>query len=320
MQSNRETASKPAWFYRLQALAHKRRKEKGIYSYSDDDEPMPPIKPEEFDEDLSDHVSQPCDSDCEYETDAEGGQCCKKHGYGDDRSETSGGFDHPDGPDQEYYLLKEMRTERKREIYERGGRQKVLEEQQEQHREELEFESLHIKPIQEAINKAHKQKKPDPLKRIGGKHFDLWSTDHLQYCPKGANPTLYIEFYSVDEWDDAKTDHPERKSKRVSGHIYMLESTVCDLDYFIPPKYPSTKTYPLPTLDENAKGQLQFIDDKYLTLKINPDPIFEKCGDPVPSGTPNVLLYYGECSVYSSQRARQKQNEKGAKRRSASPE
>ncbi|KAJ4122987.1 hypothetical protein NW768_009979 [Fusarium equiseti] len=316
--------SRPAWFHRLQALVQQRKKEKGIHCDSDDDEPVPPIKPEEFDQDLSDYLSDPCVSDCEYETDAKGDKCCKKHGYGDIRSESSGGSYNPYGPDWEYYLLKEMRNERKEEIYARGGRQKVLKEQQEQEKKELEFELSYIEPIQEAIDKAQKRKKPAPLKHLSGKEFTLWSTDHVKHCPEEIAPTRYITFYSDDEWDDAKRDHPERKSKRLAGHIYILGSTVLDLGYFIPPKYPSTKTYPLPTPDENAKVEVQFIDDNHLTPKINPDPIFKKYGAPVPSDAPSMLFYYGEARIWAYEQRLRKQKESGEekreRRRSASSE
>ena len=66
------------------------------------------------------------------------------------------------GDDQGYHHLNEDRTFRKLEITE-SGRKRVLEEKQKRHREELEYETREMNPIQEAIDKAEKQKNTLPL-------------------------------------------------------------------------------------------------------------------------------------------------------------
>ncbi|CAG7559435.1 unnamed protein product [Fusarium equiseti] len=273
---------RPAWFYRIQALNHQRCEDQGVSSC--DRISLPIVEPEDFDEDLSDCVSESSSSD-------------------------SGGGDYEDN--QEYYHLEELRTERKMDVYERGGRKKILEEKQKRDREEQEFEISRIKPIQEAIDKVQKQKSPPPLKHFFGKEFTLWSTDHVKHCPNDADRTRYLELCSHDMLHELCSDVFDDNREGLF-----------DFDDFIPPKYPSTKAYPLPSADGESKVEVQFIEDHHLTLKISPELIFSKYGQhgtPVPSGAPSVFTYYGEDTEYSAQQARQQKRKKGARRRSASP-
>ena len=252
--------SRPAWSYRVQALCQQRIEDQGVTSRNRSTSLF--VKSEDFDEDISDYVSESSPSD---------------HEGGDD------------GDDRGYRYLNEKRTWRKLEITE-SGRKKVVEQKQARHRDELEYETRQMNRVQEAIDKAEKQKKPPPLQRLGGRELRLFSTDHVKHCPEEVAPTRYIEFYSDDEWDN-----PYIKSNELSGHIYILGNTVFDLGYFTQPKYPGTKTYSLPNPYGYSKVEVQFIDNNHLTLKISPKPVFSKYGAPVPSDAPDVLLYYGKC-------------------------
>jgi hypothetical protein len=156
-------------------------------------------------------------------------------------------------------------------------RQKEMEQQRV--KEDLEFGSTQIQHVKHAIAAAQKRKsKKDtpPLKRLGGRTFKLWSLDHVKYCPEEAAPTRYIEFYSDDEWDSAKYDHPERKSKRLNRHVYLLSFTVCRLDYFTPPKHPILKMYTLKAGGGDWDLEIQLTDDDNLAIKWTKTWYFQK--------------------------------------------
>jgi hypothetical protein len=271
------------------------------------DDPFP-LHPEDFDEDFSDCTSiDLCDADegCEYDEN----DVCNRHGGFDDESDTSHDSDNSGGRDRYIYGMDYYDMEEKE-------REKMEKDRQ----NELELELYHVNLVKGAIVKAEKQedKKKSPLLRLGGRTFRLWSLDHLKYCPSEAAPTLYIEFYSNDEFDFDKWDHPELKNNELSGHIYLVSDAVCHLDLFTPPKYPSTKTYQLRADNQQWTLAIQFIDDYHLTIKMSSRLVFCKGTYRMPGGLPSEFTCYGIRDSSPADRRREEGNK--VRRRSASPE
>ncbi|KAF4943689.1 hypothetical protein FGADI_13239 [Fusarium gaditjirri] len=184
---------------------------------------------------------------------------------------------------------------------------------------ELEWEKKEIRPIKEAFTRAQQssQRNSAPLKKLGGRMFKLWSTDHVKHCTAEVAPTQYIEFYDPEEFrgfnstPDGTTD----------GHIYMVSTDVCEIDPFTPPRNPSLRTVRLDGNRGRHTFDVQFFDNHHLILKMPKDLVFYKQAISPPPEAPDVFTYYGICEDYSTKLYREKKRReaRGEQRRSASP-
>ena len=156
-----------------------------------------PLEPEDYDQDLSECNSVSCDSDngCEYDSMDE----CTTHGD-DYKSDTSSGS-YASGIDADYYDMKEQRKERKRHFRELQKAQ----QRPKKRKAKPEFgpaeEDDAVNEIKDAIAKAQRKKKLEPLDLLGGKDFELYSLDHIKHCPDDSALTRYIDFYADESFD-----------------------------------------------------------------------------------------------------------------------
>lgn len=213
--------SKPAWFYRLHDLARTRQAASGKphCEYLDDDLPL---EPEDYDEDLSEHSSLSCDSDngCEYHSYDE----CNRHGDGD-VSDTSDSSCAP-GIDMDYYDMEKQRKERKRHFRELEKAEQGPKKEKAKPESEPAEEEDAVNEIKDAIAKAQKKKELEPLDLLGGKDFELYSLDHIKYCPDESVLTRGIDFYA----DEAFDYNAPLKSDRITASVYLNTNPICDVD------------------------------------------------------------------------------------------
>ncbi|KAG5790675.1 hypothetical protein H9Q69_010266 [Fusarium xylarioides] len=286
----------PAWFHRVRSLAQDRQARQHFRYYDH----RLPTTPRDYDEDLSE-----CSNDSE------------------DSDESSVMGDIPENfasKEFQYYTMKEERNERKKELRKRRNGQGSNQDDNEWSEEaeiqkDLEWEEKHIAPIKEALTKAQQSSQPNyaPLKKLGPRHFKLWSTDHVKYCTFESAPITYIEFYDP-------RDFPALGDK-INGHIYMVSYNMCSIDPFTPPRSPSLKTVPLTGNRGRHSFEVQFFDDHHLILKMPKELVFYKQAISPPPEAPDVFTYYGECEAYSTKRflAKQRREARAERRRSASP-
>ena len=156
-----------------------------------------PLEPEDYDQDLSECNSVSCDSDngCEYDSMDE----CTTHGD-DYKSDTSSGS-YASGIDADYYDMKEQRKERKRHFRELQKAQQRPKKRKAKPEFSPAEEDDAVNEIKDAIAKAQRKKKLEPLDLLGGKDFELYSLDHIKHCPDDSALTRYIDFYADESFD-----------------------------------------------------------------------------------------------------------------------
>lgn len=277
----------PAWFYRVRSLVQDRKARGQAFRYYDDELPT---RPQDYDEDLSE---------------------CPNDGEDSDQSSTLSEISGNASSEKvQYYAMKEQRNERKKQLRDRrtgqGSNQSDDEWSEEtQVQKELEIEEEEIRPIKEALTKAQQSPEENsaPLKKLAGRLFRLWSTDHVKYCTFETAPRRYIEFYDPKEFRGFKT-YPDGK---IDGHIYMVADDMCEIDIFTPPKNSSLDFVRLDGNRGRHYFELQFFDNHHLTLKMPKDLVFYRQAISPPSEAPEVFTYYGICEKYEYKLYRAKQ-------------
>ncbi|PNP58881.1 hypothetical protein THARTR1_01129 [Trichoderma harzianum] len=290
----------PAWYYRLVALTIDKNRD---------------VRPEDFDEDLSDIDATPnhsgggkspsaLDCDC----DGEDSECDCQSWHVSERSYNGSDADY-------YYELKDEREERKQQL-----RDMEAEEKEEKERwrksESLKEEQVRAayKSLQQAEIKGHL---PSPLHSIAGKHFRLYSLDHFdhRYDPV-YYPSKYVEFYYIEEGDDTCTfKQPPTKETKIQGHLYLNVDCGCDFALFSPPKQAGLEKYSLKDADGKFAPIFQFISNDHLIVTVPRDIVFMDVPGHPPA--PDVFTFYGVRYDYKEEKRRWDEERKD--QRSPSP-
>ncbi|KAJ4003685.1 hypothetical protein NW766_012135 [Fusarium irregulare] len=216
---------------------------------------------------------------------------CTTHGDGF-KSDTSSGS-YASGIDADYYDMKEQHKERKRHFREL---QKAKPEFGPAEEDDAANE------IKDAIAKAQRKKKLEPLDLLGGKDFELYSLDHIKHCPDNSALTRYIDFYA-DESFDYNAPLKERPNHYKHPYGYTLD----------------LRGGPVHTPKVSSpRWKFSSFDDHDVTVKISAELVFAHAGKPKPDDAPNVFKYYGVCP--ESKKAEERWKREQESRSSASPE
>ncbi|KAG5747435.1 hypothetical protein H9Q70_009890 [Fusarium xylarioides] len=172
--------------------------------------------------------------------------------------------------------------------------------------DDIRLERRYVNEIKDALDRAQSlEETSTPLKLGLMRIFKLWSVDHIKHCPHELAPTMYIEFSSEFECGEFNQEQIRTlRAEKLSGHIYLLEDDVCEIDNFTPPEYCSTKTHNLGTSEEPV--YVQFFSDNYLTLKISRETVFANCEEDIPWNAPSFFTYYG---IWEIERERQEEEQ-----------
>lgn len=114
-------------------------------------------------------------------------------------------------------------------------------------------------------------------------------------------------------------DGSEDLSLPVAARVDLRMTTACELDQFAQPKYFNTGFEIYKDSLRGVEVQIHFIDDNHLVLKVSRDFVY--VGVEIPKDAPFKFTYYGIRDNYEiEQKAKQKEEEKKARGRSATPE
>ncbi|CVL01355.1 uncharacterized protein FPRN_11644 [Fusarium proliferatum] len=142
---------------------------------------------------------------------------------------------------------------------------------------DIALEMRYVNEIQSALDQAQSLEETSTPLNLGLiKTFKLYSRFEYGEFNRGQIQTL--------------------RAEKLSGHIYLLADTVCEIDNFTPPEHCSTKTHNLGTKEEPV--YIQFFNDSYLTLKISRETVFRHCEEKVPWIAPSFFTYYGIYEKY----------------------
>ncbi|KAK2030803.1 hypothetical protein LX32DRAFT_637862 [Colletotrichum zoysiae] len=278
----------PAWFYRVNAL-----------TYRSEDE----VLPHYFDEDISDLENDDAsedddasDSDVEYwcECDSEDQDCPHQ---AEDNEEMS---DHDDKASERsfdgsvadwYYELKSLREDRKREL--RSFRKAEAKEKQ----KAIEYDSRKVEEVRaayEALKKAKREGETLYMGSLVGKHFQLYSVDHIEYRWPGLQLSKFVVFYHPHADSPMLLQQAYKNGRRaVEGQVYLDVNAGCEFPLFRPPTRPRRRKHVLDCHCGKHKFVFQFIGDEHLILKVSRDLVFEGYEGPVPESAPEIFEFMG---------------------------
>lgn len=192
------------------------------------------------------------------------------------------------GSDADYYYeLKAERKERKLELQETRERNKQAKDGQRA------FDRDKEREVQEMYDSLKNAKQSEiPLEPIAGKHFCLYSLDHVDYCySSDMYPSKYVEFYHLDENDRSGQLLPARQETQMHGHVYFNSDTDCDFGPFSPPKHAGLEEFRLGSTRGKYGLVFQFISNDYVKLKVPREVVFAN-RDP-PAEAPEVFEFAG---------------------------
>ncbi|PON20048.1 hypothetical protein TGAM01_v211092 [Trichoderma gamsii] len=294
----------PAWYCRLVALTIEKKRD---------------VRPEDFDEDLSDIDATPKyngvgnnPSELNCDCDGEDTECdCQSSNDSEHSSERS-----YNGSDADYYYeLKHEREERKQQL-----RDMEVEEKEEKERLR-ESESVKEEEVQAAYKSLQQAEIRGsllcPLDSIASKTFRLYSLDYFDYRYDPVYyPSKYVEFYYIEEGDSTCTyKQPPTEETKIQGHLYLNVDCGCDFALFSPPKQAGLKKYSLKDVDGNFAPIFQFISNDHLIVTVSRDLVFMDV--PVPPLAPDMFTFHGVRYDYKEEKRRRDEERKP--QRSPSP-
>jgi hypothetical protein len=189
-----------------------------------------------------------------------------------------------DGPDAICFRqLRDKREERKQELQRRKD---FIQKQKEISREE---EMGKVREVQMAYETLESSMLKGNMPDLGllDATFELYSLDYFDHLydptPAGSHKK-YLKFQC------AEGQGPEN-AILLEGVLWLNHDVESEIAPFYPPSQPSLKHYRLDTIDGRFSLIVQFIDEKYLTLRVSRDLVF--MNRPQEASEPETFLFGG---------------------------
>lgn len=224
----------PAWYRRVRALEVARKevgKDLGWDAFDEDLSDLEPGSDADDDDtpavrcDISDH-----DSDC-----ARPSPDASDDDMDDEDGLSERSYNGPDADD--YYRLKGLREDRKRELIE------AKEELEELMESDLKDEAVMVKKIQAAIkavrNAESRGDAPAPYNSVANTMFHVFCVDYVKHCfCEWARSRKYVQFtYHVPDKDYGfKAMPPPNFDTKIHGQIYLTSDQCVLFEQFYPPR------------------------------------------------------------------------------------
>lgn len=267
----------PAWYYRLVALTIKKKRD---------------VRPEDFDEDLSDididATPDPLEPNCDCDSE-EDCECDDQSLHSSERSYNGSDADY-------YYELKHEREERKEELWDMKVEER---KQRESVRKDESVKEEEVQAAYKAVQEAESKGQPlPPLDSIAGKTFRLYSVDHVDHHYDSlVYSSKYVEFYYIEVIKEDGHVHtnkqPPSRDTKILGHLYLNASSGCDFDYFSPPKQAGLEKYSLKDIKGKFAPTFQFISNDHLIMTVSRDLVFMDIPGHPKDLAPDTFTFYG---------------------------
>ncbi|KAI1079044.1 hypothetical protein F5B20DRAFT_545957 [Whalleya microplaca] len=307
----------PEWYTRVLRVSAERKKSKlrtrgrdSRETESESESESEYVRPEDFDEDLSDTVQESDESDCTFECrcDKPESECecdmTSKHSY--------------EGEDADYYYeLKSEREERKWELKERRDPDARAKERK------LSTHKSKVKEVMNAyrgLEEATAQGEPSPPISIfstpeadkicpvpiDAKIYDLYSVDYVENCYDRDTAYYrgswnYVEFYPLAPDDPPpkkrrrhrKRQNQARTDQKTVGHIYVSPASDFGFRPFRAPEHASLQKHRFEGHDDE-EVTIQIISQKYLIIQVSRDMVAKhERYQQVPQSAPKVFEFVG---------------------------
>ncbi|KAK3348870.1 hypothetical protein B0T25DRAFT_546695 [Lasiosphaeria hispida] len=294
----------PSWYHRVLQ-----------FSYRADDRD---VEPWDFDEDISDleeDKTQAGDGDKqpkegEEDEGEDKGENCECDREDPDCDCQCGSDDYESGEDDDieseksyndsdadyYYMLKEMREERKREFLEE---KLEYQKEEEQAREEERVMEKEVLAAHKSLEKGEKQGNKTPLDPLAGQLFKIFCSDYIDHCFVPPYRTKMVEFYRVGDDHQAIPGRPEPggETDMIYGDMHLDSCTHCQFGPLCPPIHASQQAVKVETTDGKHELSFKFISDGYLSVEVSRELLSMARGDlpllDLPLAAPEVFEFVG---------------------------
>jgi hypothetical protein len=175
-----------------------------------------------------------------------------------------------DGPDAtSFHQLREMREERKHELQRRKD---FIQKQKEKYREDEIEKVREVQMAYETLESSMPKGNKMPVLGSLDTTFELYSVDYFNHLydptPSGSHKK-YLRFQHVEGQAQGSGN-----DILLEGILWLNPDVETELAPFYPPNQSGLQHYRLDTADGRFSLILQFIDHKYLTLRVSRDLVF----------------------------------------------
>ncbi|KAM0266610.1 hypothetical protein ACHAPA_006658 [Fusarium lateritium] len=173
-----------------------------------------------------------------------------------------------------------------------------------------EYDKTIMKEVMGALEDGRMSRNRPPLRRLTGRTPRLYSEGYKKFSSGEGCPRKYVEFYgSIDEYE---TDNViKRTQQSTQGHIYLRSNTICELDYFMPPTFPSNQIHKVTGNRGWQTLYFQFVSDDCLVVRIPRDLVFS-CDRVKPwlESAPGSFTFYGIAEDFPDEDEEDEEEEK----------
>ncbi|KAM0192239.1 hypothetical protein ACHAPI_008413 [Fusarium lateritium] len=271
---------RPNWYYRVVDIARSR---------GPGENEQWQTCPEDYDVDLSD--APDCTSEC--------GSECEHLEYSSDSSSVSWGMDL-----DQFHRMSRERNERKKEWKDVDGGPHGARSPS------PEYDKTIMKEVMGALEDGRMSRNRPPLRRLTGRTFRLYSEGYKKFSSGEGCPSKYVEFYgAIGEYET--DDVIKRTQQSTQGHIYLRSNTICELDYFMPPTFPSNQIHKVTGNRGWQTLYFQFVSDDCLVVRIPRDLVFS-CDRVKPwlESAPGSFTFYGIAEDFPDEDEEDEEEEK----------
>ncbi|KAH7015845.1 hypothetical protein EDB80DRAFT_345790 [Ilyonectria destructans] len=262
----------PAWYIRLVALT--------LTGEID-------VEQDDFDEDISELEEDPDDGsaeEVECGCDGDDPECaCLAE---DQESERS----HDDSDADDYYLLKEQREDRKKELFrlkKHEGKEKAMLREYDRTKED------EVRAAYQSLKDNSSVRQEIPVESLATEFFELFSTDLIDYCYYSMRGTMRFDMeYPTKRGGEYVDEKPEDWDGILDCQIYIDSDVVCQLKLRAP-KYASLKPITLKSKGGVYEVSVIFMGNGYMKLTVSREFVFKGSRRPIPHEAPKFFEFFG---------------------------